>query len=68
MTGATGRVYVERGQPVTVLIAYCARRVLDVNGDWLHFPITAMRHPAARSAATGIPDPDHGVASATWAA
>ncbi|MFE4578544.1 hypothetical protein [Streptomyces chartreusis] len=31
-------------------------------------PITAMRHPAAQPAATGIPDPDRGVASATWAA
>lgn len=30
-------------------------------------PITAMRHPAAPAAASGIPNPDEG-APATWAA
>ncbi|MEU6371132.1 hypothetical protein ABZ876_36945 [Streptomyces sp. NPDC046931] len=30
--------------------------------------ITAMRHPTAPPAATGIPNPDHDGGSATWAA
>ncbi|MDX3587597.1 hypothetical protein [Streptomyces europaeiscabiei] len=30
-------------------------------------PITAMRHPAAPATATGLPNPDHEAASATWA-
>ncbi|MGW0836549.1 hypothetical protein [Streptomyces prunicolor] len=42
----TGRTYLERGRPVTVLIAYCARRVPDVTGDWLHFQWPGQR-PAA---------------------
>ncbi|MFF7987016.1 hypothetical protein ACFZDK_49420 [Streptomyces sp. NPDC007901] len=46
MSGMTGRVYLERGQPVTVLIAYCARRVPDITGDWLHFHWPGPR-PAA---------------------
>lgn len=28
--------------------------------------ITALRHPAAPPGVTGIPDPDHDAASATW--
>ncbi|GAA2523433.1 hypothetical protein GCM10010276_88360 [Streptomyces longisporus] len=46
MSGMTGRVYLERGQPVTVLIAYCGRRAPDVTGDWLHFQWPGRR-PAA---------------------
>ncbi|MFI6937581.1 hypothetical protein [Streptomyces sp. NPDC050287] len=42
----TGRVSLERGQPVTVLIAYCARRAPDVAGDWLYFAWPGRR-PAA---------------------
>lgn len=42
----TGRVYLERGQPVTVTTPYCARRVADITGDWLHFQWPGRR-PAA---------------------
>ncbi|MER5227118.1 hypothetical protein [Streptomyces flaveus] len=46
MSGMTGRVYLERGQSVTVAIPYCARRAPDVTGDWLHFQWPGRR-PAA---------------------
>ncbi|MGA5508928.1 hypothetical protein [Streptomyces umbrinus] len=42
----TGRVYLERGRPVTVVTPYCARRAPDVTGDWLHFQWPGRR-PAA---------------------
>lgn len=42
----TGRMYLERGQPVTVVIPYCARRAPDVTGNWLHFQWPGQR-PAA---------------------
>ena len=54
MSGMTGRVYLERGQPVTVTIPYCARRAPDITGDWLHFqwpgrrPTTGPRNVAIR--------------------
>ncbi|MEU5298016.1 hypothetical protein [Streptomyces umbrinus] len=42
----TGRVYLERGQPVTVVTPYCARRAPELTGDWLHFQWPGRR-PAA---------------------
>lgn len=42
----TGRMYLERGQPVTVVIPYCARRAPDVTGNWLHIQRPGQR-PAA---------------------
>ncbi|MEU5108186.1 hypothetical protein AB0H07_39015 [Streptomyces sp. NPDC021354] len=41
-----GRVYLERGEPVTVITTYCARRAPNIPGDWLHF-----RWPGKRPAA-----------------
>lgn len=54
MNGMTGRVYLERGHPVTVIIAYCARRAPDITGGWLHFqrpgrrPLAGPRNVAIR--------------------
>ncbi|WP_019074408.1 hypothetical protein [Streptomyces hokutonensis] len=42
----TGRTYIERGQPVTVLTAYCARRAPDVTGGWLLFQWPGRRPSA----------------------
>lgn len=36
MTGMTGRVYLERGHPVTVITPYNARRTPEVDAAWLH--------------------------------
>ncbi|MBC9729288.1 hypothetical protein [Streptomyces sp. TRM68367] len=50
----TGRVYLERGQPVTVVIPFCARRAPDITGGWLHFqwpgrrPVAGPRNVAIR--------------------
>lgn len=46
MTGITGRTYLERGSPVTVITAYNARRTPEINAPWLHFTWPARR-PAA---------------------
>ncbi|MDQ1022442.1 hypothetical protein QF035_000024 [Streptomyces umbrinus] len=46
MSGMTGRVYLERGRPVTVVTPYCARRAPELTGDWLHFQWPGRR-PAA---------------------
>lgn len=46
MSGMTGRVYLERGRRVTVVTPYCARRVPELAGDWLHFQWPGRR-PAA---------------------
>lgn len=54
MSGMTGRVYLERGHPVTVVIPYCARRAPDIPGAWLHFqwpgrrPVAGPRNVAIR--------------------
>ncbi|MCW8102695.1 hypothetical protein [Streptomyces tauricus] len=42
----TGRIYLERGQPVTVTIPYCARRPPALTYSWLHFDWHGRR-PAA---------------------
>jgi acetyl esterase len=46
MTGITGRTYLERGSPVTVITAYNARRAPDITAPWLHFTWPGRR-PAA---------------------
>ncbi|MBC2868660.1 hypothetical protein [Streptomyces mexicanus] len=46
MSSVTGRVYLERRSPVTVIIPYCARRAPDITGGWLHFQWPGRR-PAA---------------------
>lgn len=46
MTGITGRTYLERGNPITVITAYNARRTPDTNTPWLHFTWPGRR-PAA---------------------
>jgi acetyl esterase len=46
MSGMTGRVYLERGRPVTVIIPYCARRAPDITGSWLHFQWPGRRPTA----------------------
>lgn len=46
MSGMTGRVYFERGHPVTVVIPYCARHAPDITGSWLRFQWPGRR-PAA---------------------
>ncbi|GAA2350493.1 hypothetical protein [Streptomyces violaceusniger] len=46
MTGITGRTYLERGSPITVITAYNARRAPDITGPWLHFSWPGRR-PAA---------------------
>lgn len=54
MSCMTGRVYLERGQPVTVVIPYSARRAPDITGGWLHFqwpgrrPVAGPRNVAIR--------------------
>jgi hypothetical protein len=57
MSGMTGRVYLERGHPVTVIIPFCARRTPDITGEWLHFHWPGRR-PAAgpRNVAIGRAD------------
>jgi acetyl esterase len=37
MSGMTGRAYLERGHPVTVVTLFNARRALEITGDWFHF-------------------------------
>lgn len=37
MSSMTGRVYLERGHPVTVITPYNARRAPDITAPWLHF-------------------------------
>ncbi|GAA3372240.1 hypothetical protein GCM10017744_102950 [Streptomyces antimycoticus] len=46
MTGLTGRAYLERGEPVIVITAFCARRAPDIAGSWLDFHWPGRR-PAA---------------------
>ncbi|MGW5609391.1 hypothetical protein ACWEWI_25465 [Streptomyces sp. NPDC003753] len=46
MSGMTGRVHLERGHPVTVVIPYCARRAPDITGNWLHFKWPDQRRAA----------------------
>lgn len=54
MSGMTGRVYLERGHPVTLVIPYCARSAPDITGPWLHFqwpgrqPVAGPRNVAIR--------------------
>lgn len=56
MSGMTGRAYLERGKPVTVTIAYCARHTPEVAGAWLDFswpdgrPVAGPRNVAIRRA------------------
>ncbi|MEU2287856.1 hypothetical protein ABZ614_39135 [Streptomyces sp. NPDC013178] len=55
-TGMTGRTYLERGHPVTVTIAYSARRAPDITAPWLDFhwpdgrPAAGPRNVAVRRA------------------
>ncbi|MFF7764268.1 hypothetical protein [Streptomyces griseorubiginosus] len=46
MTGITGRIYLERGSPVTLITSYNARRTPDINAPWLRFTWPGRR-PAA---------------------
>ncbi|MFJ9033227.1 hypothetical protein ACIRQP_32880 [Streptomyces sp. NPDC102274] len=56
MTGMTGRVYLERGEPVTVITAFCTHRAPEITGDWLDFrwpgrpPAAGPRNVAIRRA------------------
>lgn len=52
----TGREYLERGQPVTVIIPYNARRAPYITAAWFHFhwpgrqPTAGPRNVAIRRA------------------
>ncbi|MFE7077847.1 hypothetical protein ACFU96_48020 [Streptomyces sp. NPDC057620] len=52
----TGRTYLERGRPVTVIIPFCARRPSTLNYRWLHLeghgrrPMAGPRNVAIRRA------------------
>lgn len=56
MPGISGRTYLERGSPVTVITADNARRTPDINAPWLHFtwlgrcPAAGPRNVAIRRA------------------